>query len=264
MTGFLALEQTLRHDRHIVALGLAAVVAVSWTYLIAGAGIDMSMADMPMDPVPWSAAQAVLMFAMWWVMMVAMMVPSAAPMILLFAAIKRKQTADSPTSSTWLFLAGYLAIWAGFSLVAVSVQWALEQSGLLSGMMASTSNVLAGIILLAAGLYQLTPIKRACLRYCQSPVLFLSRYWQPDAMGALRMGFRHGSYCVGCCWFLMALLFVAGVMNLAWVAAVAIYVAFEKLLPRSQWLSRAAGVGLIISGGMVLAHAFGATALASP
>jgi predicted metal-binding membrane protein len=176
-------------------------------------------------------------------------------MVLLFAAIKRKQaTADSPVISSWLFLAGYLVIWAAFSLVAVSVQWTLEQAGLLSGMMASTSSVLAGIILLAAGLYQLTPIKRACLRYCQSPVLFLSRYWRPDAIGALRMGFRHGSYCVGCCWFLMALLFVVGVMNLAWVAAVAIYVAFEKLLPRSQWLGRAAGAGLIIVGGIILAR----------
>ena len=134
-----ALEQTLRHDRLIVAIGIATVVAFSWGYLIAGAGIDMSMADMPMDPEPWSPAQALLMFAMWWVMMIAMMVPSAAPTILLFATIKRKQaTADSPVISSWLFLAGYLVIWAGFSLVAVSVQWGLEQAGLLSGMMAST------------------------------------------------------------------------------------------------------------------------------
>jgi predicted metal-binding membrane protein len=126
---------------------------------------------------------------------------------------------------------------------------------MLSQMMASTSNMLGGVILLAAGLYQLTQIKRACLRYCQSPVLFPSRYWQPGAMGALRMGFRHGSYCVGCCWFLMALLFVSGVMNLVWIAAVAIYVAFEKLLPRSQWLSHAAGVGLIVSAALVFARA---------
>ena len=256
-----ALEQTLRHDRLIVAIGIATVVAFCWSYLLAGAGIDMSMADMPMDPEPWSPAQALLMFAMWWVMMIAMMVPSAAPTILLFATIKRKQaTEDSPVISSWLFLAGYLLIWAGFSLVAVSVQWGLEQAGLLSGTMASTSSLLAGTILLAAGLYQLTPIKRACLRYCQSPLLFLSTYWQPDAMGALRMGFRHGGYCVGCCWFLMALLFVAGVMNLAWVAAVAIYVAFEKLLPSSLWLSRVAGAGLIVAGGLVLAYGLIVTA----
>ena len=121
MTETWRLEQTLRHDRLIVAIGIATVVAFSWGYLLAGAGIDMSMADMPMDPEPWSPAQALLMFAMWWVMMIAMMVPSAAPMILLFAAIKRKQTADSPILASWVFLAGYLVIWAGFSLVAVSV-----------------------------------------------------------------------------------------------------------------------------------------------
>ena len=254
MTVASVLEQTLRHDRLIVAIGIATVVAFSWGYLIAGAGIDMSMADMPMDPEPWSPAQALLMFAMWWVMMVAMMVPTAAPTILLFATIKRRQaTADSPVIPSWLFLAGYLVIWAGFSLVAVSAQWALEQSGLLSGMMASTSNLLAGIILLAAGLYQLTPIKRACLRYCQNPLLFLSQYWQPGALGALRMGFRHGSYCVGCCWFLMGLLFVGGVMNLVWIAAVAIYVGLEKMVARSRWLSSAVGAGLIVAGAIVLA-----------
>lgn len=262
MTGTWTLEQTLRHDRLIVAIGIATVVAFSWGYLLAGAGIDMSMADMPMDPEPWSLAQAGLMFAMWWVMMVAMMVPSAAPTILLFTAIKRRQaTTDSPVVASWLFLAGYVVIWAGFSLVAVSLQWGLDQAGLLSGMMASTSTVLAGIILLTAGLYQFTPLKHACLHYCQSPIMFLSRYWKPGTLGAFRMGLLHGGYCVGCCWFLMALLFVAGVMNLAWVAAVAIYVAFEKLLPRSQWLSRAAGVALIVAG--VLFLAFGATAFAS-
>jgi predicted metal-binding membrane protein len=263
MTATSALEQTLRHDRLIVAIGIATVVAFSWGYLLAGAGIDMSMADMPMDPEPWSPAQAWLMFAMWWVMMIAMMVPSAAPTILLFATIKRRQAmTDSPVIESWLFLAGYLVIWAGFSVVAVLVQWALDQSGLLSGMMASTSSLLAGIILLAAGLYQLTPIKRACLRYCQSPLLFLSSYWQRGTVGALRMGFRHGGYCVGCCWFLMALLFVVGVMNLVWIAAVAVYVAIEKLLPRSEWLSRAAGVVLIVAGGVVLARGYSVTASA--
>ena len=257
MTGIWSLEQTLRHDRLIVAIGIATVVAFSWGYLLAGAGIDTSMADMPMDPEPWSAGQALLMFAMWWVMMIAMMVPSAAPAILLFATVKRRQAeTDSPVIASWLFLAGYLLIWAGFSVVAVSLQWALDQAGLLSGMMASTSHVLAGVILIAAGLYQMTPIKRACLRYCQSPLLFLSIYWQPNALGALRMGLRHGSYCVGCCWFLMALLFVVGIMNLAWVAAVAIYVAFEKLIPHHQWLSRAAGIVLIVAGGIVLARGY--------
>jgi predicted metal-binding membrane protein len=260
MTATSAIEHALRHDRLIVAFGLATVVAFSWGYLIAGAGIDMSMADMAMDPMPWSPGQAWLMFAMWWVMMAAMMVPSAAPMVLLFTAIKRRQAAERPVASSWLFLAGYLVIWAGFSLIAVLVQWGLDQAGLLSGMMASTSSTLAAIILLAAGLYQLTPIKRACLRYCQSPVFFLSRHWQPGAMGALRMGFRHGSYCVGCCWFLMALLFVVGVMNLAWIAAVAIYVGMEKMVARSRWLSSAVGAGLIMAGGIILARGLAVTA----
>ena len=205
------------------------------------------------------------MFAMWWVMMIAMMVPSAAPTILLFAAIKRRQaTTDSPVISSWLFLAGYLVIWAGFSLVAVSVQWALEQSGLLSGMMASTSNLLAGDHPACRRALSVDADQARLSSLLPEPgIIPLQRYWQPDTMGALRMGFRHGGYCVGCCWFLMALLFVAGVMNLAWVAAVAIYVAFEKLLPRSPWLSRAAGVGLIVAGAVVLARGLTVTAPAS-
>ena len=256
MTETSALEQVLRHDRVIVAAGIAGVVALAWVYLVTGAGIDMSMAGMPMGPMPWSPLYAALVFAMWWVMMIAMMVPSAAPMVLLFTAIKRKQGAPaSPSIEAWVFLGGYLLIWAGFSLVAALAQWGLERVGLLSMAMESTSAMLGGVILLAAGLYQLTPIKSACLRYCQSPVLFLSRHWRPGAVGALRMGLRHGGYCLGCCWFLMTLLFVSGVMNLIWIAGIALYVAFEKLLPQGQGISRAAGGGLILSGALVLARA---------
>jgi predicted metal-binding membrane protein len=255
MSGTSALEQMLRHDRLIVAAGIAGVVALAWAYLFAGAGIDMSMVDMPMEPMPWSPSYAALMFIMWWVMMIAMMVPGAASMVLLFAAIKRRQAASvSPFAEAWIFLAGYLLIWAGFSLIAALAQWWLEGIGLISMAMPSTSAVLGGVILLAAGLYQFTPIKGACLRYCQSPVLFLSRHWRPGAAGALRMGLRHGSYCVGCCWFLMALLFLSGVMNLVWIAGIALYVACEKLLPLGQRISHAAGVGLIISGAIVLAR----------
>ncbi|SHG34280.1 DUF2182 domain-containing protein [Bradyrhizobium erythrophlei] len=253
MTESLALEHVLRRDRLIVVVGVAGVVALAWVYLVAGAGIDMSMADMPMEPMPWSTFYAALLFTMWWVMMIAMMVPSAAPMVLLFTAIKRKQGASvSPSIEAWVFLSGYLLIWAGFSLVAVLAQWGLERAGLLSMAMASTSAPLGGVILLAAGLYQFTPVKSACLRYCQSPVLFLSRHWRPGAVGALRMGLRHGSYCLGCCWFLMALLFVSGIMNLVWIAGIALYVACEKLLPLGRGLSRAAGVALIVSGTIVL------------
>jgi predicted metal-binding membrane protein len=220
MTETSGLEKVLRHDRLIVAIGLAAAVALAWAYLAAGAGIDMSMAGMEMEPMPWSAFDVALMFAMWWVMMIAMMVPSATPMVLLFTAIKRKQQASvSPATEAWVFLGGYLLIWAGFSVVATFAQLGLERVGLLSMGAASTN------------------AKSACLRFCQSPVLFLSRHWRPGAAGVLRMGLRHGAYCLGCCWFLMLLLFVAGVMNLVWVAGIALYVACEKLLPLDQRLS---------------------------
>lgn len=255
MTETSALEKMLGHDRLIVAVGLAGVVAMAWVYLVAGAGIDVSsMAGMPMEPMPWSPAYATLTFVMWWVMMIAMMVPSASPMVLLFTAIKRKQEAFVRPSA-WLFVGGYLLIWAAFSLIAALAQWGLERAGLLSVAMMSTNAMFGGVILLAAGLYQFTPVKNACLRYCQSPVLFLSRHWQPGAMGALRMGLRHGGYCLGCCWFLMALLFVGGVINLVWIAAIALYVACEKLLPLGHRLSRVAGVGLVVSGAIILARA---------
>ncbi|WFU41711.1 DUF2182 domain-containing protein [Bradyrhizobium sp. CB82] len=252
------LEQVLRRDRLIVAVGLVAVVALAWAYLAVGAGMDTEMmADMPdMAPMPWTPVYAALLFVMWWVMMIAMMVPSAAPTVLLYAAIRRKRaTAPGTAAEAWVFLAGYLAIWAGFSLVAVMAQWSLEHLGLLSMAMTSTSAVLGGAILIAAGLYQFTPLKRACLRYCQSPLLFLSQNWRPGTIGALGMGLRHGGYCVGCCWFLMALLFVSGVMNLVWIIGIAVYVACEKLLPFGGRLSHAAGAALIISGAILLARA---------
>jgi predicted metal-binding membrane protein len=256
MSGTSALERVLRHDRLIFAGGITAVTALAWAYLLAGAGIDMSMADMPMDPMPWSPSYAALVFAMWLAMMIAMMVSSAAPMVLFFAALKRKQSAAaSPLPDAWIFLYGYFLIWTGFSLAATLAQWQLERIGLLSMAMASTSATLGGGVLLLAGLYQFTPIKRACLRYCQSPVLFLSQHWRPGTAGALHMGLRHGLYCLGCCWFLMALLFVGGVMNLLWIVGITLYVCCEKLLPLSHHLSRAAGAGLITAGLIVLGHA---------
>lgn len=254
MTETSALELVLKRERVIVAAGLAGVVALAWLYLLAGAGIDMSMAGMPMEPMPWSASYAALVFAMWCVMMIAMMIPSATPTVLLFAAIKRKQRASvNPAAETWVFLCGYLLIWTGFGLGATLAQWALESAGLLSMAMESTSRLLGGVILLAAGLYQFAPVKHACLRHCQSPLLFLSQHWRPGSAGALWMGLRHGGYCVGCCWFLMTLLFVNGVMNLVWVAGIALYVAFEKLLPHGQGLSRVAGGGLILWSAWMLA-----------
>lgn len=257
MTSTSALERLLRHDRLLMLAGIALVVAMAWVYLLAGAGIDMSMAGMEMDPMPWSPAHAVIVLIMWWVMMIAMMVPSATPTVLLFITMKRRgETLRSPSAEACVLLSGYLLAWLGFSIAAMFIQWVLESLNWMSMEMASSSAVLGGTILLAAGLYQFTPIKIACLRYCQSPVLFLSRNWRPGALGALRMGLRHGMYCVGCCWFLMGLLFVSGIMNLVWIAAIALYVAFEKLLPVGRRLSMAAGAAMIFSGVMVLvAHA---------
>ena len=161
--------------------------------------------------------------------MVAMMLPSAAPMILFFAMVNRKQRESGHSYvTTGIFVAGYLAVWAGFSLVAVILQWAFERAGILSPMLVGTSVIFGGILLLVAGVYQLTPIKHACLRYCRSPLSFFSAHWRPKARGALRMGLVHGAFCVGCCWFLMGLLFFGGVMNLYWIAGIALFVLFEK------------------------------------
>ena len=249
-------EQLLRRDRLILAAGLLGVILLAWAYLLSGAGMDMSMPGMVMAPMSWSPGTALLMFAMWWIMMIAMMVPSAAPAVLLFSVISRKQTASGhPSAAAGMFLTGYLVVWAGFSLIATALQWSLERLGLMSMDMKTSSHVLGGIILLAAGLYQFTPIKTVCLQHCQNPLLFLSSHWQSGTAGALRMGLRHGAYCLGCCWFLMALLFFGGVMNFLWIAGIAIYVALEKLLPKSQWLGRAAGSILALSGIFVLARA---------
>jgi predicted metal-binding membrane protein len=251
-----ALERALQHDRLLVLAGVVIVVLLAWTYLLAGAGMDMSMVGMAMAPMPWTASYALLMFAMWSIMMVAMMVPSAAPMVLLFTTIKRKQDASSTaTIGAGIFLAGYLVVWLTFSVIATLAQWGLERAGLVSMGMTSNSAALAGAILLSAGLYQFTPLKRACLRYCQSPLLFLSTHWRAGVSGTFRMGLLHGAYCLGCCWFLMALLFIGGVMNLIWVAGIATYVALEKILPGGPWPSRVAGTLLTVVGGFVLLRA---------
>ena len=201
------------------------------------------------------------MLAMWWVMMIAMMVPSAAPMILLYARVSRhnqkaavQDPADGPVLvPTAVFLAGYLLSWLLFSLVATALQWALEQAGLVHGMMMwSNSHTLSGVFLLAAGAYQLSPLKNTCLTHCRSPVSYLSAHWRKGRLGALRMGLAHGLYCVGCCWFLMLLLFVGGIMNLVWIAGLAIVVLLEKLMPQGGAIARIFGALMLASGAYLL------------
>jgi predicted metal-binding membrane protein len=194
-----------------------------------------------------------LMFAMWWVMMAAMMLPSAAPILLLFARVNRNQKAGGrPFIPTGIFAAGYLVAWGGFSALATGLQWELQRLGLLSPMMATTSYWLGSAILLAAGVWQLTPIKGICLRHCRSPMGFLVQSWRPGRLGAFRMGLEHGSYCLGCCWFLMGQLFFGGIMNLFWIIGLACFVLLEKTLPMGSWIGRIVGIGVAAWGARML------------
>lgn len=203
---------------------------------------------------PWGPSAVAAVGSMWIVMMVAMMTPSAAPTVLAFAGLERRRTGRerSPWWRTAAFLAGYLLVWVGFSVVAAVAQWGLRTAALLAPGMRAASPWLGAALLLVAGVYQLSPAKAACLRHCRTPVGFLLSEWRDGPGGPLVMGVRHGAYCTGCCWALMGLLFVAGVMNAVWCAALAALVLAEKALPGGRWLARAAGVGLV-GWGLVLA-----------
>lgn len=244
-----SLEGALRRDRRVVVASLVLVAASAWAYMLAGAGLDM---DAPVTTPEWTLTHTAVVLAMWWVMMIAMMLPSAAPVILLATALNRRShAAAQPFGAAGFFTAGYLAAWLLFSLAAAAAQWMLAGSGVLSHSMDSASTALSAGLLIGAGLWQLTPVKQACLRHCRSPVQFLTRHRRPGNAGAVAMGMVHGSYCLGCCWFLMALLFVGGVMNLYWIAGLALIVLAEKSLPRGYWFSRATGAALVAAGVVV-------------
>jgi predicted metal-binding membrane protein len=223
---------------------------------VGAGGLALGDPPPPPPPAPWNHAQAAFMFVMWVVMMVAMMVPSAAPMILIFHRVASDRlTQGQPAVPTAVFLGGYLAVWAGFSALATGAQWLLHDAALLSPGMAAASPLLGGALLVAAGVFQLTPLKHACLTRCRTPLGFLLTEWREGVRGAWVMGLRHGMFCTVCCWALMALLFVGGVMNLLWVAALAIVVLGEKVLPRGDVLGRLGGVALIAWGAWVALHA---------
>ena len=259
------LEAVLRRDRAVVVAALVAVITIAWIWILLGAGTAMTTMDMAlgsgvsgmagmMVPAAWTLGYAGLMFVMWWAMMAAMMLPSAAPILLLFARVNRNQKAGGrPFVPAGIFTAGYLVAWGGFSALATVLQWELEQLGLLSPMMATTSYWLGSAILLAAGVWQLTPIKAICLRHCRSPMGFLVQSWRPGRRGAFRMGLEHGSYCLGCCWFLMGLLFFGGIMNLFWIIGLAGFVLLEKTLPMGSWIGRIVGIGVAAWGALMLA-----------
>ena len=233
--------------------GLASIILLAWAYLVYLAttlqttqmGIDISMPTMQ----AWGVMDISLTFMMWVVMMVAMMTTSAAPVIIMYQTVSRMQHKENDhLSSTWLFLLGYLVTWAGFSAAATLAQWGLHSAALLTPMLASVSPLLGGALLVAAGVYQLTPLKNACLSHCRTPMGFLLAEWRDGKLGPLVMGMRHGLYCVVCCWLLMALLFVGGVMNLVWVALIAVYILVEKVAPARLWLSRISGIAAIAWG----------------
>lgn len=251
------IESLIKQDRLILYSGMFIIAALAWAYMFhldsEMKNMDMSMHHLMPNMQMWDFKKFVLMFVMWFVMMVAMMLPSTAPSALIFAKVYRKRRNESkPFVSSGFFLLGYFTIWAVFSLAATTTQWLLHKAALLSPMMVSTSPVLGGILLLAAGLFQFTPLKYECLNRCRNPLDILISQWREGNYGAYIMGIKIGYFCVGCCWMLMALLFVAGVMNLLWVAIIALFVLIEKVLPYPVWTSRVAGVLLVIWGLLML------------
>lgn len=235
----------------VVAIGL--VLVASWAF-VAWMTMDMShpfvMMMMPFSA-DWNWATLLAVFLMWSAMMVAMMLPSAAPMILTFDAIERRKVADdtpAASSRTLLFGIAYLVIWVGFSIAATAAQWALQYVNLITPMIVSKSGWLSAALLILAGAYQLTPLKQACLNFCRTPIGFLMTEWREGLDGAWRMGLKHGLYCAGCCWALMLLLFVAGAMNPVWIVFLTVLVAMEKWPVLPNWASSALGVCLIALG----------------
>jgi len=236
----------LRRERAIVAGGIALLIGLSWWFLASGAGMGGAASETTGMPTMHQPPLVALVL-MWWLMMVAMMLPSASPAVLLYSRVRAQRGDAGAIVHPAVFAAGYAAVWLGFSVVAAVVQQLIATS-----MMTLADPELADGVLIAAGVYQLSPFKGSCLRACRSPARFLSTHWRPGVIGAARLGILHGTWCVGCCWMLMALLFVGGVMNLAWIFALAVIVGSEKLLPGGQWLGRIAGIGLIAWGAVRL------------
>jgi predicted metal-binding membrane protein len=246
-----------RYDRIIVLVLLVAVTLLAWAYTVHQANVMRAMAapmepgmSMPMAGTPsWTGLGTLLMMVMWAVMMAAMMVPGTSPMVTAFAVInRRRREREAPYVPTVMFLAGYLLVWTGFAIVATALQWILQRTGLLTGMMQSASYYLSAALFLAAGLYQFSPLKQRCLAYCRSPEGFILSEWRDGMIGAVVMGLRHGVFCLGCCAWLMALLFAIAVMDLRWVAALTVVVTTEKLLPGPRLWRLGIGAGLIAIG----------------
>ena len=235
--------RAIRGDRIAIVSCIVVITALAWAYLFY---LDRKM-GMVMD-MPWSARDLFFTFTMWSVMMVGMMSPTVAPVLLLFAGTRSGRAERGVSPPVVTFGLGYITVWVAFSLSAALAQWGLHEAALLSPTMAASSSRLAGAILIGAGVYQLTPLKGSCLSQCQSPLGFIMSHWRDGKIGAFQMGFRHGVYCLGCCWALMLILFVVGVMNLAWVAVLGAFILLEKIGPPGALVSRIGGVVMIAAG----------------
>lgn len=247
--------QPKRATRVALVAALLALSALAWAWVY-----PMHMAPThgilldgpPVEGAPWAVPKALFLFAMWSAMMAGMMLPSATPMALAVERIARDRGDRSGLAAAAAFVFAYLVVWTGFSAIATAAQWAADRSGLLSAMMASANPWLSAVVLIVAGVFQFTPLKHACLSRCRSPMGFLLSEWRPGPAGAFVTGLRHGLYCVGCCWVLMALFFVFGTMNLVAAAGLAALVLAEKVLPRGAMIGRVFGAGLVVAGGVEL------------
>ena len=235
-----------RWDQSLLIASLSALALLAWAYLFY---LDSNMMSMNAGLRPWLAIDFVMMFLMWAIMMVGMMVPSAMRAILIYARIAARGQQEKPLIAPgYLFAGGYIVIWTLFSVGATWMQWGLERAALLSPMMVSSSAGLGAALLIAAGIYQLTPLKDACLKHCQSPIMYLAANYKKGLPQAFLLGLKHGSYCLGCCWVLMGLLFLGGVMNLLWILAISLFVFAEKLLPPGIRSTRLSGGLMILAG----------------
>lgn len=257
------LRDRLRPEQWPVLLCLLGVAGLAWLALwrlsqnmpaMGMAGMAGMVMTGPMA-MPWQPADFLLTWAMWATMMVGMMLPSALPMILFYQLVAgQRQSRRAAAGQVALFSSAYLLVWSGFSIAATALQWALDQAALLTPELASANVWLGGGILMLAGVYQWLPLKQACLGHCRSPLGFVMGHWRAGAVGALRMGLLHGLYCLGCCWAVMGLLFVVGVMNLLWVALLSVFVLLEKLLPLGRWGGRLSGALLMAWGAVLWLH----------
>jgi predicted metal-binding membrane protein len=255
------LEALLRRDRWLIGGALVAAIVLCWAWIVPMA-FDMygSMSGSAawMMPSAWDFTHLALLFAMWVVMMAGMMLPSAAPAFLLYASVIRRSPDGARTPAhVYAFAGGYLLVWTVFSLAATVLQRLLARWLLLTPMMDARDSRFGGALFVVAGLFQFTPFKRACLESCRSPAEFLTRHWRPGVSGGLRLGIDHGLFCLGCCWALMLLLFVGGVMNLWWIGALTVFVLIEKLAPFGGWGGRLSGLPLVAVGAWFLLRGFG-------